>query len=213
VPHYVKGFDVGIVPYRLTEYTANVYPAKLNEYLVMGIPVVATDLPEVRRFVADHGDVVAVGADADSFAAAIRRALTGSSPSDAGVSPSRARTAGQPHRCHERAHRGSDDARDNATTMGRRCGAYRARSHTAQIVLGCGVSAGVPDQHRVVVRVAEAVGPPVKADAIVVLAGGVRVRQAGGGHQESERAVILRAGYANVMVLSSGFTTASRKPR
>src|SRR5262249_54042217 len=26
VPRYVKAFDVGIVPYRLTEYTANVYP-------------------------------------------------------------------------------------------------------------------------------------------------------------------------------------------
>ena len=50
VPRYVKAFDVGIVPYRLTEYTANVYPTKLNEYLVMGIPVVATDLPEIRRF-------------------------------------------------------------------------------------------------------------------------------------------------------------------
>src|SRR5262249_8666142 len=49
VPRYVKAFDVGIVPYRYTEYTANVYPTKLNEYLAMGIPVVATDLPEIRR--------------------------------------------------------------------------------------------------------------------------------------------------------------------
>ena len=36
LPRYVKAFDVGIVPYRLTEYTANVYPTKLNEYLVDG---------------------------------------------------------------------------------------------------------------------------------------------------------------------------------
>ena len=31
LPHYMKGFDVGIVPYVLSEYTANVYPTKLNE--------------------------------------------------------------------------------------------------------------------------------------------------------------------------------------
>src|SRR4029079_5179553 len=79
VSRYVKGFDVGIVPYRLTEYTANVYPTKLNEYLVMGIPVVATDLPEIRRFNAEHGEVVEVTADADAFAAGIRRALNASS--------------------------------------------------------------------------------------------------------------------------------------
>jgi len=41
---YIRGFGVGIVPYKLSEYTANVYPTKLNEYLVMGIPVVATVL-------------------------------------------------------------------------------------------------------------------------------------------------------------------------
>jgi hypothetical protein len=39
VPAYVKAFDVGLVPYRVAEYTMNVYPTKLNEYLVMGIPV------------------------------------------------------------------------------------------------------------------------------------------------------------------------------
>src|SRR5262249_2463015 len=30
VPRYVKAFDVGLVPYRLSDYTANVYPTKLN---------------------------------------------------------------------------------------------------------------------------------------------------------------------------------------
>ena len=59
VPRYVQAFDVGLVPYRLSEYTANVYPTKLNEYLAMGMPVVATDLPEIRRFNREHGDIVA----------------------------------------------------------------------------------------------------------------------------------------------------------
>src|SRR5262245_56383714 len=72
LPRYVKEFDVGIVPYRLSEYTANVYPTKLNEYLAMGIPVVASDLPEIRRFNVEHGEVVTVAGEPESFARAIR---------------------------------------------------------------------------------------------------------------------------------------------
>jgi glycosyltransferase involved in cell wall biosynthesis len=75
---YIRGFDVGIVPYKLSEYTANVYPTKLNEYLVMGIPVVATDLPEIRRFNRDHGEIVNVASGADTFAAATADASRGS---------------------------------------------------------------------------------------------------------------------------------------
>ena len=37
--------------------------------------IVATDLPEIRRFNADHGDLVAIAADAEDFSAAITRAL------------------------------------------------------------------------------------------------------------------------------------------
>jgi glycosyltransferase involved in cell wall biosynthesis len=39
VPHYLKACDVTIIPYRLTNATAAIYPAKLNEYLAMGLPV------------------------------------------------------------------------------------------------------------------------------------------------------------------------------
>jgi glycosyltransferase involved in cell wall biosynthesis len=80
LPRYVKGFDVGIVPYKLTDYTANVYPTKLNEYLVMGIPVVATDLAEIRRFNVEHGDIVAVAGDANAFVDAVRDALMPATP-------------------------------------------------------------------------------------------------------------------------------------
>jgi hypothetical protein len=48
----------------------------------MGLPVVSTPLPEVVRFNAAHGDIVAVADGADAFAAAIRRALVPPAPID-----------------------------------------------------------------------------------------------------------------------------------
>jgi uncharacterized SAM-binding protein YcdF (DUF218 family)/glycosyltransferase involved in cell wall biosynthesis len=75
LPRYVSGFDCGLVPYRITEYTANVYPTKLNEYLVMGIPVVATDLAEIRRFNSEHGPIVQVAESAEDYANQVTRAV------------------------------------------------------------------------------------------------------------------------------------------
>lgn len=67
VPHYVEAFDVAIIPYRITEYTKNVYPTKLNEYLAMGKPVVATPIPEIERFNKDFGNVVTLASEPDEF--------------------------------------------------------------------------------------------------------------------------------------------------
>jgi glycosyltransferase involved in cell wall biosynthesis len=97
LPHYVRAFDVGIVPYKLSDYTANVYPTKLNEYLAMGVPVVASDLAEIRRFNADHDDIVAIGGTSDQFADAVRRAIADGDPAAAGPAvagaPTHTRTA------------------------------------------------------------------------------------------------------------------------
>jgi glycosyltransferase involved in cell wall biosynthesis len=60
LPRYIKCFDVGLIPYVLSEYALNVYPTKLNEYLAMGLPVVATNLPEVRKFNEDFNNVVRI---------------------------------------------------------------------------------------------------------------------------------------------------------
>ena len=54
VPHkslqnYVVNFDIGIIPYKINTYTESVYPCKLNEYLAMGIPVVATGINELKE--------------------------------------------------------------------------------------------------------------------------------------------------------------------
>jgi len=45
VPRYVKAFDVGLVPYRLSEYTANVYPTKLNGTIGINRTVSSSEVP------------------------------------------------------------------------------------------------------------------------------------------------------------------------
>ena len=55
LPKFVKFFDVGIIPYKITQYTAHVYPTKINEYLAMGKPVISTEIPEVLRFNKENG--------------------------------------------------------------------------------------------------------------------------------------------------------------
>lgn len=49
LPAYCKGFDVALIPYRLTDpRMESVNPVKLRELLAAGVPVVATDVPEIR---------------------------------------------------------------------------------------------------------------------------------------------------------------------
>jgi glycosyltransferase involved in cell wall biosynthesis len=47
LPAYCKGFDVAINPFRINTLTLNANPLKVREYLAAGLPVVATDIPEV----------------------------------------------------------------------------------------------------------------------------------------------------------------------
>ena len=77
LPAYVQTFDVGIIPYMLNPHTLAVDPLKLLEYLAAGVPVVTTDLPEVRKY--RHAVDVAV--DHDAFVSAVAAALAGGSGS------------------------------------------------------------------------------------------------------------------------------------
>ncbi len=68
VPSYVAAFDVCLIPYRVNDFTRSVSPAKLNEYLAVGKPVVATGLPEVRCFDAENPGAIRVSRSSDEFA-------------------------------------------------------------------------------------------------------------------------------------------------
>jgi uncharacterized SAM-binding protein YcdF (DUF218 family)/glycosyltransferase involved in cell wall biosynthesis len=222
LPRYVKAFDVGLVPYRRTDYTANVYPTKLNEYLVMGIPVVATDLPEIRRFNAEHGDVVTIAGDADAFAAAIRQAIE---PSSAAMIARRIEVA-ESNSWQSRIAKMKvliEDALDRRQAVNagweqtlRRL-YRRTRNRAVNAVLAIAAVYLLLFHTNLLWWAA---GPlnvsaqPQPADAIVVFAGGVgESGKAGGGAQERlKKAVDLyKAGAARSLVLSSGYVYSFRE--
>ncbi|MGH7899900.1 MAG: glycosyltransferase [Candidatus Binatia bacterium] len=93
IPDYVRQFDVCLIPYVVDEFTDHISPAKLNEYLVLGKPVVSTGLFEVRRFVERHGAVVDIAEDAEEFSRKIAEALRADSPE----ARARRRTVGESH--------------------------------------------------------------------------------------------------------------------
>jgi nucleoside-diphosphate-sugar epimerase/glycosyltransferase involved in cell wall biosynthesis len=75
LPAYCKGFDVGIIPYKIDERMRFVNPLKMREYLSAGLPVVSTDVPEVRRY----PTLVTVADTPDGWVAAIEAALANNS--------------------------------------------------------------------------------------------------------------------------------------
>jgi glycosyltransferase involved in cell wall biosynthesis len=48
LPAYCKAFDVALNPFAINELTLAANPLKVREYLAAGLPVVSTDIPEVR---------------------------------------------------------------------------------------------------------------------------------------------------------------------
>jgi len=71
LPAYCRGFDVGVIPFRMNELTLRVNPLKLREYLAAGLPVVSTPLPEVVRY----NGVVHIAVNRDGFLREIESAL------------------------------------------------------------------------------------------------------------------------------------------
>lgn len=71
LPALCQYASAGIIPFVNSELTAACNPLKLYEYLAAGLPVVSTDIPEVRRY----SKMVLIGVTPDAFLAACDKAL------------------------------------------------------------------------------------------------------------------------------------------
>ena len=219
LPRHIKCFDVGLIPYVLSEYALNVYPTKLNEYLAMGLPVVATNLPEVRKFNEDFNDVVRIADDSASFASQIQESLADNTPT-------------QVQRRIDVASQNSWQARlEQMSTLITaaitvklagwerwekvlqrlyRAGRRRIGWAAATALLGYLLVFQTPLLWTLASPL-QIVDAPRKADVIAVFAGGVgESGRAGGGYQErvQHAANLYLAGYSSHLVFSSGFVFA-----
>lgn len=70
LPNYCKGFDVALNPFAINELTLAANPLKVREYLAAGLPVISTDIPEVR--ILDH---CLIGENHEDFIRQIEAAL------------------------------------------------------------------------------------------------------------------------------------------
>ena len=223
LPRYVTGFDVGLVPYRITEYTANVYPTKLNEYLVMGIPVVATDLAEIRRFNTEHGAIVRIAGSADAFADAVSGAVSHVPlPSEVARRVEVAESNSWERRLEQMsalidAELTKRQARSTGWEERLRRLYGAAKAGPAKVAAGALILYLLIFQSPLVWWAAEPlriVEPPQPADAVVVFAGGVgESGRAGGGVQEriAKAVDLYRDGVAPRLIISSGYVFTLRE--
>jgi teichuronic acid biosynthesis glycosyltransferase TuaH len=76
VPPIMGKMDIGIIPYLKNDFTAAVYPLKVNEYLSVGLPVIMTSFASLP----DFNDVADLADDAETFINCIRKNLADDSP-------------------------------------------------------------------------------------------------------------------------------------
>jgi glycosyltransferase involved in cell wall biosynthesis len=77
LPQQAAWFDVALVPFRLNTLTRYVHPIKVLEYLAIGLPVVSTRLPDLKKL----SNVVAFASSPGEWLATIERALSSSANS------------------------------------------------------------------------------------------------------------------------------------
>ena len=79
LPAYIKGFDISINPQVVNDVTIGNYPRKIDEYLAMGKPVVATQTKAMEMF----SQYVYLGKTKDDYVTLIENALNEHSESKA----------------------------------------------------------------------------------------------------------------------------------
>ncbi len=216
VPHYVNCFDVCTIPYKTKGYLETVYPTKLNEYLIMGKPVCSTALEELKQDACPG--VLYLSSSPEEFTKNIAQALTDKdAASFIEQRKAFARKNSWTVRIEQMASLMSEAVKkkqaflqkDWRSRFARLYKNYR-RAWVKPVLLFCMVYLLIYKTPFVWLCASplKVALPPEKADAIVVLAGGVgESGEAGQGYEERVKYAVelYKKGYAPLMVFSSGY--------
>lgn len=77
LPAYLKGIDIGFMPFAMSSATKMISPTKTLEYLAAGLRVVSTPVPDV---VSDFNGIVRIGHNADEISNHLREILNNKEP-------------------------------------------------------------------------------------------------------------------------------------
>jgi glycosyltransferase involved in cell wall biosynthesis len=72
LPTLLGSFDVGLIPFNRNTFGDNAFPTKMPEYLFFGMPVVSTDIPNLR----EYEGIIEIARDKEEFAKKIDECLT-----------------------------------------------------------------------------------------------------------------------------------------
>lgn len=71
LPEKIQNFEVGLIPFVKSKLTEAIYPLKINEYLAMGKPVVASNFSDLS----DFSKVAEIADNQEDFLKAIKKAI------------------------------------------------------------------------------------------------------------------------------------------
>jgi len=71
--NYIENFDCGIMPYKINNFTNAIYPAKLNELLALGKPVVSTNIYEIGFYNKENQNIVDISNSEEDFSELIKK--------------------------------------------------------------------------------------------------------------------------------------------
>lgn len=224
LPFYVKYFSAAIIPYLITDYTNNVYPTKLNEYLAMGKPVVSTPLPEITMFNQRNSNAVRVASGAERFCIELDASLKDNSPSTIGTRLKIASANGWAPRIEQMCNLMEESIKakmvDREAAWKKNIFAFYRQSHRRllRFALAC-FSAYILVFYTpalwFIARPLKIQNAPRKVDAIVVFAGGVgESGKWGQGYEERVQYAVelYKDGYAKNIIFSSGYMYVFKEP-